>query len=37
VPPQDEVSYLEGAEEALEADLKAVKDRIKELKKPKKE
>ncbi len=37
VTPQDEVSYLEGAAEALEADLKAVKDRIKELKKPKKE
>ena len=37
VTPQDEVSYLEGAAESLEADLKAVKDRIKELKKPKKE
>ncbi len=35
--PQDEVSYLEGAAESLEADLKAVKERIKELKKPKKE
>ena len=37
VAPQDEVSYLEGAAESLEADLKAVKERIKELKKPKKE
>lgn len=37
VVAQDEVAYLEGAAESLEADLKAVKDRIKELKKPKKE
>lgn len=37
VVAQDEVSYLEGAAESLETDLKAVKDRIKELKKPKKE
>jgi hypothetical protein len=37
VAPQDEATYLEGAAERLEADLKAVKDRIKELKKPKKE
>ena len=35
--PKDEVTHLEGAAERLEADLKAVKDRIKELRKPKKE
>jgi len=34
---EDEVTNLEGAAESLEVDLKAVKDRIKELKKPKKE
>ena len=37
VATQDEVSNLEGAAESLEADLKAVKDRIKELKKSNKE
>ena len=37
VASQDEVTYLEGAAERLEADLKAIKDRIKELKKPRKE
>jgi hypothetical protein len=35
--PEDEMSYLEGAAQRLEADLKAVKDRINELRKPKKE
>ena len=35
--PEDEATYLENAAARLEADLKAVKDRIKELKKPKKE
>ena len=35
--PQDETSYLEDAAKRLEADLTAVKDRIKELRKPKKE
>lgn len=34
---EDEISYLEGAAQRLEADLKAVKDRLKELKGTKKE
>jgi hypothetical protein len=33
VRPEDEVAYLEDAAVRLEADLKAVRDRIEELKK----
>jgi hypothetical protein len=33
VQPVDEVEYLEGHAKQLESDLKAIKDRLKELKK----
>jgi hypothetical protein len=34
---EEEATYLEGAAQRLEADLKAIKDRLKELKRPKKD
>ena len=37
VTHEDEVAYLEGAAKSLEADLRSIKDRLKDLKKNKKE
>ena len=37
VPPEDERAYLEGAAQRLEEELKAIKERLKELRPAKKE